>query len=213
MSLSGKKQPDVAAAIAAYERACRIDPHTCADFGDAMWQGKLGDADLARGTGLHARACADGHAWSCFAVALATIIGKGVKADEARARTLIADACARGVDDACAFDGQRAKCDKGDLDACHEVGQAWELAAEAVEQAEAAYGKACAGGAAKSCNEAGSMFTLVDDTAKAIVYYRKGCELKHAESCNDLAVYVTDEKEEADAHKRACELDKKYCAP
>lgn len=94
---------DAAQAAMYYERGCKLgDMAGCNNLGTLYQFGSMGFRDPAKAAGFYERACANAHMDGCANLALLLLGTSGATpAETARARELLAKACAAGIARAC----------------------------------------------------------------------------------------------------------------
>jgi TPR repeat protein len=106
----------------------------------------------------------------------------------------------------------RSECDRGNQDACADLGEAYEFGSRGVAKDKAtAYAllePACRAGHARACTRAGE---VVSDPGQAARLASRGCESGDAMGCGDLATAYADgkgvprdERAAVDLYERAC---------
>jgi len=184
---------------------------------------------------FYRKLCARGSATGCFRLGWLTWSGDDVEHDEDRAMELYADACTRGVAEACSFrglhlvDDQDAKpadvvaalkraCDLGSGAGCAHLAFLYAtgtVVAQDDVRATPLYVRACDLGDARGCYNVGLMYAagrgVAADTARAIAAYDEGCRGGSTTACTNLGYAYEHGEGVAKDEQRAVELYQKGC--
>jgi uncharacterized protein len=184
---------------------------------------------------FYGKSCGAGNALGCFRLGWLAWSGDGVPHDEARAMELYADACTRGVAEACAFRGwhlideQDSKpddviatltrsCDLGSASGCTYLAFLYAtgtVAARDDVRATPLFVRACDLGDAGGCYNVGLMYAegrgVKADLARAVAAYDDGCRGGSTTACTNLG-YLYDYGEGVPKdEQRAFELYRRGC--
>jgi hypothetical protein len=184
---------------------------------------------------FYGKLCGAGNATGCFRLGWLAWSGDGVAHDEDRAMELYADACGRGVAEACAFRGLHlideddAKpddiintltkaCDLGSGAGCAHLAYLYAtgtVAGRDDARATPLYVKACDLGDARGCYNVGLMVGagrgVKADPARAMAAYDEGCRGGSSTACTNLGYLYEHGQGVAQDEKRAFELYRRGC--
>ena len=166
---------DFVASKCYYKKGCELgDMSSCNNLANYLFKGVAGEKDTALARNLYERACEANRAPAC------TSFGMVLKDMPKERSTAI-----KTFEKACAL---------GDKDGCHNAGTAYLQGANVkkdTQKAKSHLEKACTTGQFQSCANLGiayqsGEFALPKDPAAAMKFFKIGCELGDAKSCENL---------------------------
>ncbi|MFT3700541.1 MAG: hypothetical protein QM831_45780 [Kofleriaceae bacterium] len=167
---------DEGRALKLFETACDRQNKTCTGLGDLYAQGRATAKNEKKAFELYDRACRANDPIGCDRQSQFYIDGRGVTKDLARGEVLARLACNGAI-----------------ATSCTRLGTLTETNDPAT--ARQSYEKGCDGKDGAGCAGIGVMLaagTSRDEHKKAADFFKRGCDLGHAGSCNDLGVSYDD---------------------